>query len=225
LRQIEKLCAEATATIGGRPKHENGQFLADYIKLMAFSGARRQAALSAKWKQVDWTNRQLTLFTKFDKTVVVDFNEKLEVHLKELHKRREKEVDWIFPSPRTQKKGEGYFANPQKLLNEVKADAGMPDFNFHDLRHYFISYCVMSGIDTMTVASWVGHADGGVLIGKVYGHLDPQHKRDAAAKLQFTIQAPTEAGPAPKNEVPALVQVSTEELVRALQARLVVSKN
>ena len=29
----------------------------------------------------------------------------------------------------------------------------------------------MSGIDFMTIAKWVGHQDGGVLIGKVYGHL------------------------------------------------------
>jgi site-specific recombinase XerD len=38
-------------------------------------------------------------------------------------------------------------------------------------RHFFISMCVMSGIDFMTIAKWVGHQDGGVLIGKVYGHL------------------------------------------------------
>ena len=29
--------------------------------------------------------------------------------------------------------------------------------------------CVMNGIDYMTIARWVGHRDGGVLIGKVYG--------------------------------------------------------
>ena len=31
---------------------------------------------------MDWDNRQLTLFTKFDKKVVVDFNTKLEEHLR-----------------------------------------------------------------------------------------------------------------------------------------------
>jgi hypothetical protein len=36
----------------------------------------------------------------------------------------------------------------------------------------------MSGIDFMTIAAWLGHKDGGTLIGKVYGHLldgKPQH--------------------------------------------------
>jgi len=35
-------------------------------------------------------------------------------------------------------------------------------FGFHDCRHHFISYAVMSGIDFMTIARWVGHKDGGI---------------------------------------------------------------
>jgi integrase len=56
---------------------------------------------------------------------------------------------------------------------------------FHDLRHHFISYAVMSGIDFMTIAAWVGHKDGGVLIGKVYGHLADAHKKEQAQRLNF----------------------------------------
>ena len=44
---------------------------------------------------------------------------------------------------------------------------------------------VMAGLDFMTVASWVGHQDGGVLIGKVYGHLANAHKKAMAAKMNF----------------------------------------
>ena len=29
----------------------------------------------------------------------------------------------------------------------------------------------MSGTDYMTIAKWVGHKDGGLLIGRTYGHL------------------------------------------------------
>jgi hypothetical protein len=43
----------------------------------------------------------------------------------------------------------------------------------------------MSGVDFMTIASWVGHQDGGVLIGKVYGHLANEHKKAMAEKLNF----------------------------------------
>lgn len=58
-------------------------------------------------------------------------------------------------------------------------------FGFHDSRHHFISYAVMSGIDYMTIARWVGHKDGGILIGKVYGHLSDEHAQAQAARLNF----------------------------------------
>jgi len=56
---------------------------------------------------------------------------------------------------------------------------------FHDCRHHFISYAVMSGIDFMTIARWVGHKDGGILIGKVYGHLSNEHAQAQAPRLNF----------------------------------------
>jgi len=42
----------------------------------------------------------------------------------------------------------------------------------------------MAGIDYMTIARWVGHKDGGVLIGKIYGHLNNAHMKKQAAKLR-----------------------------------------
>jgi integrase len=56
---------------------------------------------------------------------------------------------------------------------------------FHDLRHYFCSICVMAGIDFMTIAAWLGHKDGGILVGKVYGHLLDDHRRKAARLVNF----------------------------------------
>jgi hypothetical protein len=46
----------------------------------------------------------------------------------------------------------------------------------------------MSGIDFMTIAQWVGHVDGGVLIGKVYGHLANEHRQRMAQLVQFNPQ-------------------------------------
>lgn len=70
-------------------------------------------------------------------------------------------------------------------------------FGFHDCRHHFISFAVMSGIDYLTIARWVGHKDGGVLIGKVYGHLSNEHAQAQAARLNFgpaLLPAATNAG-------------------------------
>ncbi len=55
----------------------------------------------------------------------------------------------------------------------------------HDLRHYFCSMCVMAGIGYMTIAAWLGHKDGGILVGKVHGHLLDEHHQHAAKLLRF----------------------------------------
>jgi hypothetical protein len=43
----------------------------------------------------------------------------------------------------------------------------------------------MAGVPHMTIAEWVGHRDGGVLIGKVYGHLSEDHKAQVANNLSL----------------------------------------
>ena len=53
------------------------------------------------------------------------------------------------------------------------------------MRHHFASMCVMSGMPFRQIADWLGHQDGGVLVGKVYGHLDPEFGQRAARKVVF----------------------------------------
>lgn len=74
---------------------------------------------------------------------------------------------------------------PHCVLRLLRKLAGLPRFGFHDCRHFFISYSVMAGIDYLTIAKWVGHKDGGVLIGKVYGHLADEHAKQQARRLSF----------------------------------------
>jgi site-specific recombinase XerD len=204
-----------------QPVYAQGQMLSDWIRLMQYSGARRTAALRAQWDHVDWQNRQLHLFTKRNKEVVVDFNPKLEAHLKAMHRRRVP-IDekgrlspFLFPSPRPGKLG--YMHNFQKTLVAVRQGANLPMFKPHDLRHYFISMCVMEGFDFMTIAEWVGHSDGGVLIGRVYGHLNPGHKRALAERLTFG-EKPAEPKPvAPAPSSMDLSKLSVADLLRLVQ--------
>ena len=73
----------------------------------------------------------------------------------------------------------------RESLSLARKAAGLANFGFHDCRHFFISMCVMSGIDFMTIARWVGHQDGGILIGKVYGHLSNEHAKRQAQKVDL----------------------------------------
>jgi len=173
---------------------------------MAYTGARRNAALTAKWSCVDWNNKQITFHTKYDKQATVDFNPKLEAHLKDMETRRNKNVDWMFVERYETEDGTGHLTNMEKTLTKVREAAGFPNFFPHLLRHAFISYAVMQGVPYMTIAAWVAHSDGGVLIGRVYGHLNPAHKREQANKLVLS-----DAAAAPQAQ-PALPQIDLSKL-------------
>lgn len=180
-QNIEKLCTAALEV------SKNGQQFSDYVLLMAYCGARRSETLRLKWSDVDWQQKQMTVgsdgLAKNHEARVVDFNSKLESHLREMVSRCAPDSDWMFPSPQRgdQDKRAKTFIETLKL---ARKESGLK-MGFHDCRHFFISYCVMSGIDFMTIAKWVGHKDGGILIGKVYGHLSNEHAQRQARRLNF----------------------------------------
>jgi len=171
----------------------NGQEFADYLRLLCFSGARKAEGTRLRWADVDLKNRQLTIGSdgevKNRKWRVVDFNPDLENLLKEMHARKVPDSEWLFPSPRRGEKDLPVKEFRESLLL-ARTAAGLPKFGFHDCRHFFISMCVMSGIDFMTIARWVGHQDGGILIGKVYGHLSNEHAKRQAGRINFGTKKP-----------------------------------
>lgn len=180
--EIDRICQAALET------SKNGVQVADYIRLMAYCGSRMTETLRLKWSDVDWDIKQLTIGadgqSKNRKARVVDFNAKLEDHLRAMWQRRAPDSEWLFPSPQRGKVDRAARTFRETLLSARKR-AGVNDFGFHDCRHFFISYCVMSGIDYMTIARWVGHQDGGILIGQVYGHLSNEHAKRQAGRIQF----------------------------------------
>jgi integrase len=186
----------------GSPVTKNGEQLRDYIVFLAYCGARCNEALQVKWADVDFTNRLVCIGadgnSKNSKARHVDFNPDLERHLRAMWDRRAPDSQWLFPSPQR-----GPQDIPAKTLREsfklARTAAGLTWVGFHDFRHYFASVCVMSHIDFKTIAEWLGHQDGGVLLCKVYSHLLDGHKRDMAARLVFT---PTIL-PSPEPEITA----------------------
>jgi integrase len=181
-KEIDAICQAAIK------ESKNGVEFADYIQQMAYCGSRLSETLRLKWTDMDWQQRQLTIgsdgLSKNHKSRIVDFNANLEAHLKEMHQRKAPDSEWIFPSPQRGNVDRAAKTFRETLLLARKA-AGLPKFGFHDCRHYFASMGVMAGIDFMTIANWLGHQDGGILIGKVYGHLSNEHAQRQAEKLVF----------------------------------------
>jgi integrase len=75
----------------------------------------------------------------------------------------------------------------RKAIRSACARAGVAGMSFHCFRHYFATRCIESGVDVPTVARWLGHRDGGALLGKTYFHLLDDHSRRMAAKVRLEL--------------------------------------
>jgi len=160
-----------------------GSQFANFLLLSMYSGGRVSETLKLKWSNIDWINKQLVFVskdTKSGQTRRVNFNRNLENHLLCM-KTNNSESDFLFPSFRTDQPVTSF----KTIFSNLRNKLGMDTFTFHSLRHFFISQCVMLGVDYLSIARWVGHKDGGVLIGKIYGHLNDAHLKLQASKLTF----------------------------------------
>ncbi len=177
---IEKICETAfSRSTSGRPMFESAEAFVDVIRVMCQCGSRIGETLALRWEDVDFEGRRVTFTkTKYGKPRTVPLSKKLFDLLTAMHERRLPTSQWVFPTRFPGMRGDNHLTGFYSTLRMVREKANMPDFWLHDCRHYFISQAVMQGVDYMTIASWVGHADGGVLIGRVYGHLSDKHSVD-----------------------------------------------
>ncbi len=172
---------------------KNADLLKFYLRFLILTGAREKEALRIRWADVDFDKRFVTVGadadTKNARHRTVNFTPELQSLLQDLSAARPPDSSFLFPSPQRGPKD-----IPAQSLREsfklVRSKAGMPRVGFHDFRHFFASQCVMAGVDFMTVAHWLGHSDGGILVGKVYGHLADEHKKRMADNLSI-LKTPT----------------------------------
>lgn len=220
--QIELVCQKALEREQEKNETEHrdgcGKMLVDYIRFLCATGSRRTAALQVKWSDVDWDRKKVWFQrgVKYDEAYCVDFNAKLEPLLTEMYARRQQDSEYVFPSPRRGEKKDAPVFTLQNVFYDAREAAGLPDMRFHDFRHYFISMCVMAGFDYMQIAKWVNHKDGGILIGKVYGHLNDEHAKKLAAKLFAAPVATVVAAPTSPVD-PAALQALLQQALAQLQ--------
>jgi integrase len=167
---------------------KNGQQLADYLQFLAFSGSREKEALRIRIEHADFEHNRVTIgadgLSKNSESRTVEFNPKLAALLSDMFSRRPPDSTWLFPSPQRGDR-DVHAKSFRESLKIARKEAGLEWVGFHDLRHYFCSMCVMAGVDFMTIAAWLGHKDGGILVGKVYGHLLDEHRQRAAKRVEF----------------------------------------
>jgi integrase len=166
-----------------------GQMVHNFILLMAFSGGRWAETLRLRWQDVDFDQKQLHYgmdgLSKNGERRAVDFNNRLEKHLRDMVKRRAPDNDYLFPSPQRNEHKNFHAITFNTTIRDARVAAGVKDFTCHLCRHYFASMALMSKVDVHTVASWLGHKDNGVLLAKTYSHLLNEHKREQVQRVNF----------------------------------------
>jgi integrase len=151
---------------------------ANLAELLAYSGMRQHEAASLLWRDVDQQRGQFHVTggargTKNRQTRWVP----LFPAMKELLERMPHREDHLPVS---------IVATCRGTLRTACDKLGFPLFNHHSLRHFFTSNAIENGVDYLTIANWLGHKDGGILVGKVYGHLRQAHSEQSAARMSFS---------------------------------------
>lgn len=156
---------------------------ADLVELLAYSGMRLAEATSILWSDVDFTNSRFVvtggeLRTKNHEARVVPLFPALRHFLEQLAAKHQ-------PAASDRIIG---IDNAKTAMGNACTTAELPQFTHHCMRHYFVSNAIEAGIDFKTVAAWVGHKDGGLLVAKTYGHLRDTHSTEMAKRMTFAAQ-------------------------------------
>ena len=197
--ELKRFAAEAETTYSGK-------VLAAWVWFLAYTGTRPSEALYIEWSDIDFARNQITIrpkagnLLKNGKVRYVELHAELKVILlawreewkrvfaeraERYHTAPTPPHDWVFYNPRRQLARADSF---RTCFRSVRKNTNLPKMNPYTLRHFFISYCVMSGINLMTIAQWVGHSST-LMIERVYGHLTPTFRSDQMGKLTIGLAA------------------------------------
>lgn len=152
---------------------------ADLARLLAFTGSRLREGTAICWHHVDFAKGVIIVpGTKTDgsKNRPLPLFPSLRQHLEKLRaERSEESADTKIAC----------VSSCSSTLKTACAKVGTTPLDHHDLRHLFATRCIESGVPVPTIAEWLGHADGGMLLLKTYKHLLLEHSLAQGARVRF----------------------------------------
>jgi len=153
---------------------------ADLVELLAYSGMRKGEANAITWGDIDWGRGSFVVTggetgTKNHEVRVVPLFPSFKEYLER------KAADWD-GSPDA-KALVVPVKDAKNALISICKRLEFPHFTHHCMRHYFVSNAIEKGVDFKTIAAWVGHKDGGILVAKTYGHLRDTHSFEMAKRM------------------------------------------
>jgi integrase len=164
--------------------------IADFCRFLMFTGARLEEANGVTWRDVNFERGELTLNgTKSDaarRTVPLLPDAKR--LLEKIKARREQSALTAtngVPDLPAGSKVLGV-SEATKSLTAACREMEIERLTHHDLRDAFATQALEAKVPIPTVAAWLGHADGGALLLKVYAHHRSVHGSSEAAKVDFS---------------------------------------
>jgi len=134
------------------------------------TGMRKGEILNLRWRDIDLANRFIHIETsKSGKRRDIPMNDLLTETLKYGIKKPGSE--YVF----CDENGEPFTRLDRSFKTALKR-AGIRSFRFHDCRHTFSSYWMMSGGDIYKLSQILGHST--VKVTERYAHLSPDYGRD-----------------------------------------------
>lgn len=170
---------------------------ADFVEVLGYSGMRVNEAAAVTWGEINWKSKLLAVTggeagTKNSRIRHIPLFAPLRRVLDHLRKEA-----GALAGP-----GDRVFSIRQcrEAIQKACDNLKMRHWRHHDFRHFFCTNAIEQGVDFKTVADWLGHLDGGMLVAKLYGHLRAEHSMAMAAKITFDATTP------PDNVVPGQFQ-------------------
>ncbi len=151
------------------------------IKLLIFTGARKNEIQGLRWDEVDFQSGYLNLADSKTGQKVIPLNAGALEILSNL--TRQEGSEYVFPSFG---RGTHYVGTP-KIWVRVRNAAGLDDVRLHDLRHSFASIAVSGGASLPIIGALLGHSDSSTT--QRYAHLQDDPLKAASDAVGSKISA------------------------------------
>jgi integrase len=179
---------ELTRLTGALAAHPD-QRVANAIRLLLLTGARRGEVLSMTWGQINfekgiWTKPGAT--TKQKTEHVVPLSPPAVLLLSTM--RQGSTSDYVFPS----RDGTGHRVDLKKPWPAICKAAGINGLRVHDLRHSYASFLVSAGLSLPVIGALLGHTQPQTTAR--YAHLHDDPLRKATERVGALIEGAGKAG-------------------------------
>jgi integrase len=179
--EIKSLSLALVDYVASASRPSEARKVADIIRMLMLTGARRSEVLSATWGMFDLDSGvwiKPSSHTKQKKSHRVPLSPPARQLLEEIRTRGE-DATYLFPSRRGSK--HPHITEMKKSWARICEIAGLEGVRIHDLRHTYASILVSGGASLPLIGALLGHTQ--VQTTQRYAHLMDDPLREATTKV------------------------------------------